>query len=53
MSQQSVEFVAAIVDRWNSGEWFVPDAYDPGLEWLPHRSVTEGVLNAPSEAMSC
>ncbi len=42
MSQQNVDFVASVVDRWNSGEWFVPDAYDPELEWLPHRSVTEG-----------
>ena len=42
MSQQNVELVASVIDRWNSGEWFVPDAYDLELEWLPHRSVTEG-----------
>ena len=45
MSQQTLEFVASIVDRWNGGEWFVPDAYDAELEWLPHRSLTEGTYH--------
>jgi hypothetical protein len=45
MSQENVEMVASVVDRWNSGEWVVPDAYDPELEWLPHRSVTEGAYH--------
>ena len=40
--QQNLDFVASVVDRWNSGEWFIPGAYDPELVWLPHRSVTEG-----------
>ncbi|HXB17115.1 MAG TPA: nuclear transport factor 2 family protein [Solirubrobacteraceae bacterium] len=42
MSQQNVDFVASAIDRWNSGEWIMPEVYDPELEWLPHRSVTEG-----------
>jgi ketosteroid isomerase-like protein len=42
MSQQNVDFVASAIDRWNDGEWFMADVYDPELEWLPHRSVTEG-----------
>ncbi len=43
MSQQNVQLVASIVDRWNSGELFVPGAYDPEIEWLPQRIGTEGV----------
>lgn len=42
MSQQNVQLAASIVDRWNDGELFIPDAYDPQIEWLPHRSGTEG-----------
>ena len=45
MSQQNVEFVASVLDRWNRGEWVVPDAYDPELEWLPGRSATEGAYH--------
>ena len=45
MSQQNVELVASVIERWNSGEWVVPDAYDPELEWLPHRSGTEGAYH--------
>jgi hypothetical protein len=45
MSQEDLDFVASIIDRWNSGEWFIPDAYDPELEWLPHRSITEGTYH--------
>ena len=45
MSQENVELVASTIDRWNSGEWVVPDAYDPELEWIPHRSVTEGAYH--------
>ena len=45
MSQADVEIVAAVIDRWNSGEWLVPDAYDPEIEWLPHRSITEGTYH--------
>jgi len=42
MSQENVRLAASIVDRWNGGELFVPGAYDPEIEWLPHRSGTEG-----------
>jgi hypothetical protein len=42
MSQEQLEFLAGVIDRWNDGEWFIPDAYHPELEWLPHRSLTEG-----------
>ncbi len=45
MSQENVELVASTIDRWNRGEWVVPDAYDPELEWLPHRSLTEGTYH--------
>jgi hypothetical protein len=45
MSQENVELVASTVDRWNRGEWVVPDAYDPELEWIPHRSLTEGAYH--------
>lgn len=45
MSGENVEFVASVVDRWNSGEWVVPEAYDPEIEWIPHRSITEGTYH--------
>ncbi len=45
MSEENVKLVAAVLERWNSGEWVVPGAYDPELEWLPHRSLTEGAYH--------
>lgn len=45
MPRENVEFVASVVDRWNGGEWVVADAYDPEIEWIPHRSITEGAYH--------
>jgi hypothetical protein len=45
MSEENVRICASVLDRWNSGEWVIPNAYDPELEWLPHRSLTEGTYH--------
>jgi ketosteroid isomerase-like protein len=41
MSQENVDLVRAGIERWNRGERD-DVAFHPELEWLPHRSATEG-----------
>ncbi len=42
MSQENVELLREMIDRWNRGESDM-SAFHPNVEWLPRRVATEGV----------
>jgi ketosteroid isomerase-like protein len=43
MSEENVELVRGVIDRWNRGERdLVRSSFHPDVEWLPLRAATEG-----------
>ena len=42
MSEENVEVLRSLVERWNTGDRKDMSAFHPDVEWLPLRVATEG-----------
>ena len=48
MSQENLELIRDLVDRWNRGERDDFSGFDADVEWLPRRAATEGTYRGIS-----